>query len=418
MYLIKNATIIDPNSKHNGKKVDILINKGIIKEIGKNLYGNKSAKLIEGQKLQVSPGWLDIGAQVGEPGFEQREDLASVAAAGAAGGFTALACFPNTSPPIHSKSEVNFLKNSTQLVDFYPIGAVSRECAGGDLAEIYDMEKAGAVAFSDGAQSIASAGLMKRGLQYIKGINGVLINHPHDVSLGKGGQLHEGEISTKLGMKGIPALSETLMLKRDLDLLAYTDSKLHVHNISTADSVKLIKAAKAKGLKVTASVSIMNLLYSHESLESFDPNYKVNPPLREKKDVKALWKGVQNGTIDVVNSNHTPLEIEAKKLEFAYADFGTTGLQTVFTLLNTHFSDTLKTDKLVDLLAIQPRKILNLPIPSISVGETANLTIFDSTSEWIFSRKDVKSKSYNSPHIGASFKGQVLGIINGIHSNL
>ncbi len=418
MFLIKNATIIDPNSKHNGKKVDILINKGTIKEIGKNLSAGKSAKLIEGKKLQVSPGWLDIGAQVGEPGFEQREDLASVSAVAAAGGFTALACFPNTAPPIHSKSEVSFLKNNTQLVDFYPIGAVSRDCAGGDLAEIYDMAKAGAVAFSDGAKSIASAGLMKRGLHYVKGIDGLLINHPHDVSLGKGGQLHEGEISTKLGMKGIPALSETLMLKRDLDLLEYTDSKLHVHNISTAESVKLVKTAKAKGLKVTASVSIMQLIYTHEALESFDPNFKVNPPLREKKDVKALWKGVQDGTIDIVNSNHTPLETEAKKLEFVYADFGVTGLQTVFPLLNTHFGDTLTAEKLVNLLAIQPRKILNLPIPSIAEGATANLTIFDNTTEWTFTRKEVQSKSFNSPHIGTNFKGQVLGIINGNYANL
>ena len=391
MFLIKNATIIDPNSKHNGKKVDMLVSKGIIKEIGKNLSA-KSAKLIEGKNLQVSPGWLDIGAQVGEPGFEHREDLASVTAAAAAGGFTALACFPNTAPPIHSKSEVSFLRNNTQLVNFYPIGAVSRECAGGDLAEIYDMAKAGAVAFSDGAKSIASAGLMKRGLHYIKGIDGVLINHPHDVSLGKGGQLHEGEISTKLGMKGIPALSETLMLKRDLDLLAYTDSKLHVHNISTAESVKLIKAAKAKKLKVTASVSIMHLIYTHESLETFDPNFKLTPPLREKKDAKALLKGIQDGTIDVINSNHTPLETEAKKLEFVYADFGITGLQTVYALLNTHFGDKLPPEALVNLLAIKPRQILNLPIASLQEGAKANLTIFDNSEEWTFSRNEVQSK--------------------------
>ena len=185
MFLIKNATIIDPNSKQNGKKVDILISKGIIKAIGKNLSANKSAKLIEGKKLQVSPGWLDIGAQVGEPGFEHREDLASVSAAAAAGGFTALACFPNTSPPIHSKSEVSFLRNNTQMVDFYPIGAVSRECAGGDLAEIYDMAKAGAVAFSDGAKSIASAGLMKRGLHYIKGCLLYTSPSPRDATLSR-----------------------------------------------------------------------------------------------------------------------------------------------------------------------------------------------------------------------------------------
>lgn len=417
MLLIKNATVIDPNSTHNGKKVDILINNGVIKEIGKNI-SEDAAKLIKGKKLQVSLGWLDIGAQVGEPGFEHREDLVSVSAAAAAGGFTALACFPNTNPAIHSKSEVSFLKNNAELVDLYPIGAVSRDCNGGDLAEIYDMATAGAIAFSDGAKSISTAGLMKRGLLYIKAIDGLLINHPHDVSLGKGGQLHEGEISTKLGMKGIPALSETLMLKRDLDLLAYTDSRLHVHNISTAESVKLIKTAKSKGLNVTASVSIMNLIYSHESLENFDPNYKVTPPLREQKDVKALWKGVLDGTIDIINSNHTPLETEAKKLEFVYADFGITGLQTIFPLLNTHFGNSLSTEGLVNLLAIQPRKILNLPIPTIKEGETANLTVFDSTTEWTFSKKDVQSKSYNTPHIGATFTGKVIGIIKGTHSNI
>jgi len=342
MFLIKNATIIDPNSSTNGAPVDILIDQGTIIKINKNLT-HSTAKVIEGTDLQVSPGWVDIGAQVGEPGFEHREDLQSVAKAAAAGGFTALACFPNTNPTIHSKSEVSFLKNHATLVDFHPIGALSRDCAGENLAEVYDMAASGAIAFSDGAQSIASAGLMKRGLEYLKGIDGLVINHPNDASLSKGGQLHEGEISTKLGMKGIPALAEILMLKRDLDLLAYTNSRLHIHNISAADSIKLIKAAKNKGLKVTASVSIMHLIYNHTAVENFDPNYKLTPPLREKVDTKALLKGIKDGVIDVINSNHTPLETEAKKLEFSYADAGIIGLETTYPLLNTHLGKQLDT---------------------------------------------------------------------------
>ena len=416
MFLIKNATIIDPNAPQNGNSVDILVKEGKIAEIGKNIK-HASAKLIEATNLQVSPGWLDIGAQVGEPGFEHREDLQSVTATAAAGGFTALACFPNTNPTIHSKSEVSFLKNNAQLVDFYPIGALSRDCAGENLAEVYDMSASGAVAFSDGNKPIASAGLMKRGLEYLKGIDGLVINHPNDYSLSKGGQLHEGEISTKLGMKGIPALAEILMLKRDLDLLKYTNSRLHIHNISTAASVKLIKSAKTQGLRVTASVSIMHLIFNHTAVENFDPNYKLSPPLREKTDARALLKGIKDGVIDVINSNHTPLEVEAKKLEYSYADEGIIGLETVFPLLNTHFGKQLDIETIVHLLATQPRKVLNLPLPKIAVGSKANLTLFQPTETWTFSQKDIRSKSKNTPFIGQQFTGKVLGVINGVFSS-
>lgn len=416
MFLIKNATIIDPNAPQNGDSVDILVKEGMIAEVGKNIK-QASAKLIEATNLQVSPGWLDIGAQVGEPGFEHREDLQSVTAAAAAGGFTALACFPNTNPTIHSKSEVSFLKNNAQLVDFYPIGALSRDCAGENLAEVYDMSASGAVAFSDGAKPIASAGLMKMGLEYLKGIDGLVINHPNDYSLSKGGQLHEGAISTKLGMKGIPALAEILMLKRDLDLLKYTNSRLHVHNISTAESVKLIKTAKSQGLRVTASVSIMHLIFNHTAVENFDPNYKLSPPLREKTDAKALLKGIKDGVIDVINSNHTPLEVEAKKLEYSYADEGIIGLETIFPLLNTHFGKQLNIEAIVHLLAIQPRKVLNLPISKITVGSKANLTVFQPAEAWTLSQKDIRSKSKNTPFIGQQFIGKVLGIINGNYSS-
>ncbi|MEM1121687.1 MAG: hypothetical protein AAGJ18_14645 [Bacteroidota bacterium] len=236
--------------------------------------------------------------------------------------------------------------------------------------------------------------------------------------MSKGGQIHEGAVSTKLGMKGLPALAEVLMLKRDLDLLAYTDSRLHVHNISTAESVALIEAAKAKGLKVTASVSVMNLVFDHTVLETFNANFKLLPPLRQRSDSAALLAGLQDGTIDLVNSNHVPLEIEAKKLEFAYADFGAIGLGTTFALLNTHFGKELGLEKIVEILATAPKSILNLPNSGIEQGTTADLTIFDPKQTWTYQTNDIRSKSKNTPLLGMEFRGKVRGVINGTHSNL
>jgi dihydroorotase len=416
MILIKNATVVDPQSSWNGKVTDLLIDRGRLAKIGKGIKNN-NYKTIEGDDLHVSAGWLDIGAQIGEPGLEHREDLQSVSRAAAVGGYTALANFPNTNPTIHSKSEVSYLKNHSNLVTFFPIGALSRDCKGVDLAELYEMAAIGALAFSDGEHAIQSAGLMKRGLEYLKGINGLLINAPSDKSLAKGGQIHEGTISTSLGMKGIPTLSETLMLKRDLELLAYTESRLHVHNISSAESVALIRKAKAQGLAVTASVAAMNLVFNETALQQFDPNFKVLPPLRGEKDSLALIEGLKDGTIDCINSNHTPLEIEAKKLEFSYADFGVIGLESTYALLNTHLNNVFSQEDLVNFLAIQPRKILNLPPTTIQEKSRANITVFQPNKDWIFSKKDIFSKSQNTPHIGASFKGKVLGVINGALSS-
>ena len=412
MILIKNVTIIDPSSEWNGEKQDILIVEGFIKDIG-TIAPNKAFTTIDRDDLLISPGWLDIGTQIGEPGYEHREDLNSVSAAAVAGGYTGLACFPNTKPAIHSKSEVSFLKNHRGITDFYPIGALSIDCKGVDLAEIYDMTTAGAVAFSDGQYAIQSAGLMKRGLEYLKGINGLLINHPNDATLAKGGQLHEGIVSTQLGMKGMPTLAETLMLKRDLDLLEYTASRLHVYNISSKASLSLIKEAKGKKRAVTASVSAMNLFYDHHRLAEFDVNYKLNPPLRTSEDCEALVEGLKEGAVDIVTSSHTPLEVEAKQLEFPYADFGIIGLETTYALLNTQLNQQFSQSELVQILAIKPRKVLNLSIPVIAKGQKANLTLFQPNREWIFTGKDIFSKSTNTPFVGSSFKGKVAGVING-----
>jgi dihydroorotase len=261
--LIKKATIIHPDSPHNGQQMDVLIKDGIIAKIGKRVTSDEG-QVIDSQGIHISAGWLDVGVQVCDPGYEHREDLESVAAAAMAGGFTGIATQPNTDPTVHSKSQVLYLKNNTRdgLVDFYPMAAVSQDCEGKDITEMIDMYHAGAVAFTDGENSIQDNGMMMRALQYVKTFDGLVINHPHDKSVATGGQMHEGMMSTSLGMKGIPNLSEDLMVVRDLFLAEYTNSKLHLSNISTAYAVDLVRRAKRKGVKVTASVAALNLAFT------------------------------------------------------------------------------------------------------------------------------------------------------------
>lgn len=413
MLLIKNVTILDTRSKHHGKKRDILIRNGKIESI-KSKIDSPKAKVLNGLGAMVSIGWLDVGVQTGDPGFEHREDLRTVSAAAAAGGYTGIACWPNTSPSIHSKSEVLYLKNTAKnnLVDLFPIGAVSQNCKGVDITEMYDMHHAGAVAFSDGKKAIQNSGLMMRALQYVKAFDGTVMNHPHNADIAGNGQMHEGINSTSLGMKGIPRLAEELMVQRDIYLAEYTDSKLHLSNISSDTSETLIAAAKRKKIKVTSSVSILNLIFSDDKLTDFDTQFKVVPPLREARDIKALQLGLKNGTIDIITSNHRPVEEEGKNLEFFNADFGALGLQTTYSLYNTHLSKVIDAESFVEKVAIQPRKLLNIDLPLIEEGAVANLTIFDPNYEWSFSKKDILSKSKNSPAIGMELKGKVIGIVN------
>ena len=413
MLLIKNATILDPRSKHHRKKRDIFIKNGKIESIKSKIDAPK-AKVVSATGAYVSIGWLDVGVQTGDPGYEHREDLKTVSNAAAIGGYTGIASFPNTSPSIHSKSEVLYLKNNAkgQLVDFFPIGAVSQNCEGGDITEMYDMHHAGAVAFSDGKKSIQNSGLMMRALQYVKAFDGIIMNHPHDKEIAGSGQMHEGKISTSLGMKGIPRLSEELMVQRDIYLAEYTNSKLHICNISSATSETLIQAAKQKGLKITSSTSILHLIFSDEMLEDFNTQFKIHPPLREKKDITALRKGLKNGSIDIITSNHTPVEEEGKNLEFLNADFGALGLQTTYPLYNTYLTKVIKLDSFIEKIAIRPRQLLNIELPKIEEGAVANLTIFDPKPIWTFTKKDILSKSKNSPIVGMELKGKVVGVVN------
>ncbi|MBI1224816.1 MAG: amidohydrolase family protein [Bacteroidetes bacterium] len=411
--LIKNVILVQPGAKQLGAPTDIFLKNGKIDSIGQALDVD-GVLIFEADGACVSPGWLDLGTLVGDPGFEHREDFKSVGKAAAAGGFTAIACLPNTAPATHSKSEVQYVRSRSEqsIVDFLPIGAVSHDCAGKDITEMYDMQAAGAIAFSDGKKSVQDSGLMLRALQYVKPFDGVVLNRPHDKTMAPSGQMHEGLMSTSLGMKGIPALAEELMLRRDIYLTEYTGSRFHAFNISTAGSVELVREAKARGLQVTASVAAMNLTCDDHLLHDFDPNFKVIPPIRELADMEALRAGLVDGTIDCITSNHTPLDPEAKNLEFPFADFGAIGLETAFGLSWMHLSNSMTIHQLVQHLAVLPRIILNLPVEKIEVGASANLTIFDPKSEWTFAPQNIFSKSKNTPFIGWRLKGKVLGVVN------
>lgn len=411
--LLKSARIIDGSSE--GRKQDILLRNGVIEAIENQIPTPASATVLESPDLCVSPGWLDVGVYAADPGYEHREDLSTAAAAAAAGGFTAMACFPNTDPALHTKSEVLYVKNRAKdlPVHCYPIGAISQDCEGKDLAELFDMHAAGAVAFGDGKRAVQDAGLLLRALQYAKAFNGLIINVPHHKTIAAGGQMHEGVMSTSLGLKGLPALAEELMVQRDLSLLEYSGGRLHIHLISTAKSVALVRAAKKAGLPVTCSVAVANLCFTDEKMADFDSNWKVVPPLRTETDVAALLGGLLDGTIDFICSNHTPWHEEAKNLEFPYADFGMIGLETAFALCQTFLGKKLTINNLIEKLCLSPRRVLGLEIPKIALGQRAEITVFDPTVEWVMEEKDIRSKSRNTPFIGQAFKGRVLGVFSG-----
>ena len=412
LLLLKNVRILgEKNEKH---PQDILIRDGVIEVIGENLPAGKGAEIWEWPNACVSPGWFDAGIQACDPGYEHREDLRTAGYAAAAGGFTSVAAFPNTSPAIHSKSEVLYIKNKTagSPVTFYPIGAVSQGCEGKDLAELFDMHSAGAIAFSDGRKAVQDAGLLLRALLYVKAFNGLVINEPHHKTIAAGGQMHEGVISTSLGLKGVPTLAEEIMVQRDLSLLDYAHGRLHLHLLSTAKSVALVRAAKKAGLPVTASVAVANLCFTDEKLADFDSNWKLLPPLRSQSDADALIEGLKDGTIDFICSNHTPWDEESKNLEFPYAEFGIIGLETAFALCRTFLNKKLSVNDLIEKMAVAPRRVFGLQTPVIQPGARAEITVFDPDAEWILKENDIRSKSRNTPFIGRSFKGKVLGIVN------
>jgi dihydroorotase len=410
--LIQSVTVLHPESPFNGQTVDVLISNGKIAEIGKKIDGsNKNATIFDAKGQFLSPGFLDINANFGEPGLETKEDMETGCATAAAGGFTAVALMPNTQPPIHSKAEVSYLLNKSQnhLVDILPIGCISHHREGKEMAEMFDMQNSGAIAFSDGNKPVSNAGLMSRALLYTKSFNGLIFSYAEDQDIAAKGKMNEGVMSNFLGMKGNPSLAEELMVSRDLYLAEYNEARIHFSTISSHRSVDLIRKAKKAGVKVTCDVAAHHLVLSEDNLEGFDSQYKVKPPLRTKTDQKALIAGLKDGTIDAIVSQHTPHEIEFKDVEFEIASFGIIGLQTVLPLA---LKSGLSPEMIVEKLAISPRKLLGIAIPGFDLGISANFILINPTEKWTLNEKSNKSKSYNSPFMGQELTGKVNLVYN------
>ncbi|HLY69856.1 MAG TPA: dihydroorotase [Puia sp.] len=411
--LIQQAYINDLQSPHHGTTNDILIDNGIIKNILPSIQEPADMK-IEEKNLHVSKGWVDIFSNFSDPGYEFKETLATGANAAAAGGYTDVFVIPNTKPAIDTKSQVEYIiqKSKSLPVNIFPIGAITKNIDGKDLAEMYDMQKSGAIAFSDGTNPVQSAGLLLKALQYIKAFEGVIIQIPDDKSVGANGLINEGIISTTLGLPGKPIVAEELVIERDIKLAEYTESKIHFTGVTSSKSIELIKRAKDKGLNVTCSITPYHLFFNDEDLLNYDTNLKVYPPLRTKTDVAGLRRAVTDGTVDCIASHHLPHEYDSKILEFEYAKFGMTGLETTYSIIKSILPQ-LSEEKIILLMGDNARNIFGLDKHSIAVGSISRVTLFNPTGTFTLKEENIRSKSKNTPFINKTLQGKVIGIING-----
>ena len=412
--ILKNAIIVDSKSKYHFQNKDILIQSGIIKKIDDNIKV-KDAKIISFKNLHISNGWFDSSVSFGEPGFEERETLENGLKTSSKSGFTDIILNPNTNPVIDSHSSVSHIykKTNDSATKVHVLGALTKESLGNDMAELYDMHLAGAIAFGDYKKSLNDSNLMRISLDYVQNFNGLILSYPSDFNLSKEGLMHEGSVSLNLGIKGIPEIAETSILSRDLEILEYTNGRIHFPFISCEKSLNIIRKAKKNGLKVSCGVSIAHLIFTDDSLFSYNPNFKLNPPLRSKKDREALRKGLLDGSIDLVSSMHEPVNIEHKKVEFSKAIDGSISLESFFGILNSIFT----LEKTISFLT-KGKDLFNIKQSMIEIGEKANITMFCPDTIYEFNDKHILSKSKNCAFIKSSLKGRVFGIINGENSVL
>lgn len=406
--LLKAVTILDSSSPYHLKKQDILIENGVIKQIAPEILSTEEYKVIS--NCYVSQGWADSSVSFGEPGYEERETLNNGLQVASQSGFTQVMLNPTTHPISDTRSQISYLKKASEgsTTQIFPIGALTTQSQGVYLAELYDMQQAGAVAFGDYKRTISQANLLKIALQYTQPFNGIVISFACDSSIMGKGVVNEHISATRLGLKGIPALAEEIIIARDLAVLEYAGGRLHIPTISTKKSLELITQAKEKGLDVSCSVATYNLHLTDDVLDNFNTNYKLLPPLRNLSQVEALQEGVKNGVIDMVTSDHFPLDIECKAKEFDLADFGTIGLENSFGILLQHFS----LEKTIEMLT-NAKKRFGLPSYSIKEGAKANITLFTIEGESIFTVNSIKSSSKNCAFLGEKMKGNILGVITG-----
>ncbi len=411
--IIRKATIIDSKSSFHNQTVDVKITKGVIEKISQKIATSDTHKEIEFDNLHLSQGWFDTSVSLGEPGFEDRETIINGLNVAAKSGFTGIALQPNTFPVLDNQSQIQFVKQkgANAVTELYPIGALTKNSEGLDMAELFDMKNAGAVAFGDYNKNIENTNLLKISLQYVQDFDGLVLAFCQDNAIKGKGVVNEGVVSTRLGLRGIPNLAEELIVARNLFLLEYTGGKMHIPTISTAKSVELIKKAKAKGLQVSCSVSVHHLTLTDEKLDGFDTRYKVSPPLRSEEDRKALLKGIVDNTIDCITSDHNPMDIEHKKMEFDLAKNGTIGLESAFGALTL----VLTVEKIIEKLTFG-RTLFNGETASenliLQEGNKANMTLFTSEVNWNFTSQNILSKSKNSAFLNSKMKGKVYGVIN------
>ncbi|PWJ59619.1 dihydroorotase [Dyadobacter jejuensis] len=416
--LIRSARIFDKESEFNGLTKDIVVEDGVIKEIGDALIA-PNAKEYQAEGLCVSIGWLDMRVGSRDPGLEHKEDLQTVRLVAERGGFTEILLMPNTEPVVQSKDTIRYIQaaGDNGVVKLHVAGAVTRKTDGVDFTEMMDLHQAGVSAFTDGSKTLQNADILLKSILYLLPLDTLLINKPEDGQLALFGQMHEGVTSTLIGMKGIPSLAEEMMVIRDLKLLAYalegrperpTNPLLHISLLSTAEAVEHVRKAKENGLPVSCDVAAHQLAFLDEDLMSFDTNLKVSPPFRSQRDREAIKRGLVDGTIDAIVSDHSPQDEESKNLEFDHAEVGMLGLETCFSTAIAHSG--LDVETVVDKLSRSPRQILRMPVPKIAVGERANFTFFNPEDSWTYSR--TLSKSKNSPFLGQALQGKVLGVMN------
>jgi dihydroorotase len=410
-YIIKQVKIVDPLSSHHGKTKDILIVNGIIQKIADKI-SDAFDQEITVQGLHASPGWIDMQANFRDPGHEYKENVQSGSSAAAKGGFTGVCLQSSTDPAIDTKTQIEYLKRSanTLPIHIYPIGAVTHGREGKEMAELFDMHQAGAIAFSDDKRFIENPKLLELALQYVKNFNGLIIHFADTPTLSKNGMMHEGDTSVFLGMKGIPAMAEEQGLNRDIYLLAYTNGKIHYNVLSTAGSVALVKEGKKKNMNITAGIAAHQIYFTDEALKGFESVHKVNPPYRTQQDVDALISGIQDQTIDIICSDHSPEDAENKNLEFEYARNGIINIQTAFSVANTVLRNKVSTQDLIQKISANPRNILGLPTATIEEGNEAEITFFDPEASFVFTKEINASNSYNSPFFDVELTGKVHGI--------